>query len=368
MTMQTIFIFILFAFMFALVLCMFYPFFSVILWSVFLYVIISPLQRRILTRMDSAKRFYEAKRHLLAAGFAGGTVIIIIVPLFFIGFILIQQLLHFLGDAEAFINQNPYFFHTGEPGNPIADIISKLSFGYVDLGDIDIKQQLIQFISQYSSKIFALGTAAVKNTGSFIISFLFVIFSLYFFYLDGPYLGSLFARAIPINPGYMNTLIKKFSEITRHLFSGYFLVALYQGVVAFILMEIFRVQGALLFSVVLMFCSFIPIFGAATVWLPVGITIIVTSSVWKGVLFLILSGFCISFLDNFLRPMFLKDRIKVHPLLIFFSILGGLEIFGFNGLLLGPMDIILFFTILDIITNSPEPGEEISAPPEPDGE
>jgi len=50
-----------------------------------------------------------------------------------------------------------------------------------------------------------------------------------------------------------------------------------------------------------------------------------------------------------LRPFFLKDRIKVHPLVIFFAILGGISVFGLNGLLLGPIIVILFFSVLDMI-------------------
>ena len=53
-----------------------------------------------------------------------------------------------------------------------------------------------------------------------------------------------------------------------------------------------------------------------------------------------------------MRPMFLKDRVKVHPLVIFFAILGGLKLFGLNGLILGPLVIILFFTVLDMLVNS----------------
>jgi predicted PurR-regulated permease PerM len=53
-------------------------------------------------------------------------------------------------------------------------------------------------------------------------------------------------------------------------------------------------------------------------------------------------------MDNFLRPLFLKDRINLHPLVIFFAIMGGIAIFGFNGLVLGPMMIIFFLTVLDL--------------------
>jgi predicted PurR-regulated permease PerM len=62
-------------------------------------------------------------------------------------------------------------------------------------------------------------------------------------------------------------------------------------------------------------------------------------------------------LDNFIRPLFLKNRIQVHPLIIFFAILGGLSRFGLNGLLLGPMIVILFFTILDMLVSKEEETE-----------
>ncbi|HPM06870.1 MAG TPA: AI-2E family transporter, partial [Treponemataceae bacterium] len=176
----------------------------------------------------------------------------------------------------------------------------------------------------------------------------------YFFYLDGAYLFSLLIKVIPINPKHMDTLAKKFSETIRGLLSGYFLVALYQGIIAFILMKIFGIKAALLFSVLLMFSSFIPLFGAGLIWFPLGIILLFTDSVIKGILFLVLSAFFISFLDNFLRPFFLQDRIKVHPLLIFFAILGGLKIFGLNGLILGPTVIILFFAVLDMLVSFDE--------------
>ena len=101
-----------------------------------------------------------------------------------------------------------------------------------------------------------------------------------------------------------------------------------------------------------MFASFIPLVGAAIVWVPIGVVLFITDSAVKGILFLVICGVCVSFLDNFLRPMFLKDRIHVHPLVIFFAILGGIQVFGLNGLLVGPMIVILFFTVLDMLVHS----------------
>ena len=217
----------------------------------------------------------------------------------------------------------------------------------------------MQLLQAYSSKVLSIGTSIVSKTGNFVISLLFVVFALYFCFLDGQYLGSVVKQALPVKPSYMKVLTEKFTTITKNLFSGYILVALYQGVVSFIIMLIFGVKGSLLFSVLLMFCSFIPIVGASIVWLPIGISLCFTTTPLKGILFIVICGFCVSLLDNFLRPFLLKDRINVHPLIIFFAILGGLKVFGMNGLILGPLTVILFFTVLNMLLNTKDDNSQI---------
>ncbi|GAB1481517.1 hypothetical protein MASR2M78_03320 [Treponema sp.] len=146
----------------------------------------------------------------------------------------------------------------------------------------------------------------------------------------------------------MKELVAKFRDITRNLFLGYILVALIQAFVAYIIFLLFRVEGALAFAIVLLFCTFVPMIGAGAVWGPIGLYRILMGDVSGGFIFLVVSGIFISTLDNLLRPLFLRDRIKLHPLVIFFSILGGITTFGFNGLILGPMVVILFLTVLNL--------------------
>lgn len=347
---QTITIFAMLILLFVLLLGMLRPFFSVILWSVLLYILINPLYRRAAGSLKPEKRLYQFRRHLLAGVFAAGTLAVIITPVVVIALMLVSQLTDFLGAAEQFIRSNPDFFVMTEVGTEITRLISSLTMGTIDLSSINIKAQLLDFISQYNGRIISVGTGVLSGTGSFIVSLVFIVFTLFFFFLDGEYLLSLFSQAIPIQTQYMTALRNKFVQITRNLFSGYILVALYQAVAAYIIMKLFSVEGALLLSVTLMFASFIPMFGAAIVWLPVGVYLCLTKSLVSGILFIAVCGFCVSTLDNFLRPFFLKDRIQVHPLVIFFAILGGVSMFGLNGLLLGPMTVILFFTVLDLLT------------------
>lgn len=348
-TLQKVFIFGLFILFFVLIIAMMFPYSTVLLWTALLYVLLKPLYSKCFLKLDQQKKGFNIKSHLLAIGFSVGTLILIIVPLSIISIMLIQQGISLLQRIEAYFIANPDFIENSAVAIKLTELADRFDLEIPNFNFDLVQKQLFSLITNYSSRLFSVGKIIVTKTGSFIVSLVFVVFALYFCFLDGQYLLSLLKKAIPLSPNHMNVLIKKFSEIIKNLFSGYILVALYQGIVAFLIMVCFKVEGALLLSVVLMFASFIPLFGAALVWAPVGIVICITQSIIKGIFYLIISGICISFLDNFLRPLFLKDRINVHPLVIFFSILGGISFYGLNGLILGPLIVILFFTVLDLI-------------------
>jgi predicted PurR-regulated permease PerM len=158
----------------------------------------------------------------------------------------------------------------------------------------------------------------------------------------------LVQNAILIRKDYFTALASKFTETTRTLFLGYIIVALIQSALAFIVFAIFGVDGALVLAVIIFVVVFIPMLGAAIVYLPLTIVKIASGDIAGGIIFFAVSAIFISGADNILRPYFLKDRIQLHPLIIFFAILGGLAVFGFNGLILGPTLVILFLTVLDL--------------------
>jgi predicted PurR-regulated permease PerM len=341
----------------------FLPYLSVLLWSAVCYILLSPLHSRLLRHMNPGKKLFEIKRYFLAGVFSVGTVLIMAGIFFFIGFQLIGQGKHFLEAAKRFVEANPFFFQNTEAGTTIASAVKQISLGTVDISTIDLKTEMITFLSSSSETVVTLSRSILKNVGNFLLSLAFICFSLYFFYLDGAYLARLVIKAMPIDPKSSRRLLVKFRDVTKNLFMGFFLVAFYQAIAAFVIFSLFRIEGALLFSVMILFCSFIPMIGCAMIWAPLGMSVIISSGPVAGTAFLVLCAVFVSFLDNFLRPFFLKDRVKIHPLLIFFSIMGGLRVFGFNGILLGPLIIILFFTIVDIALE-----EENSVPSETDAD
>jgi len=343
---QTWFFAGLFVLLFLIVARIFRPFFTVILWSTLLYVLFSPLYHKILKGLDLGRRDHRIVRNVLAGVFSIGSVIVFVVPLCFVVVQLGRQISALIPTALAFLDTHPEFFSLKLEG--ASELLRDISFGALDLSSIDLKQEIANALSGGVATMVHLSTQFVRNVGFFVGGVLFMVFTLFFFYLDGDYLLSLFVRAVPIRNDYARQLIVKFRDITRNLFLGYILVALVQAVVAYAIFRIFSVQGSLVFAILLLFCSFIPMIGAGSVWLPLGLFRIITGDLSGGLLFLALCAVFVSTLDNFLRPLFLKDRIKLHPLIIFFSILGGIAAFGFNGLILGPMAVIFFLTVLDL--------------------
>lgn len=324
------------------------PYMTVLLWSAVMYILISPLHSRILARFNKKSRLYEFWRHILAGLFALGTVLVLTGIAIFLGFKLIGQVKIFLEEIKLFVLQNPHFFRNEGIGLQISKLVKDLSLGSIDLSTLNVKAEILSFLSKYSNRIASFTGGVIRNLSNLVISLFFICFALYFFFLDARYLANVLVNAVPIDQKNTKHLLSKFRDVTKNLFMGFFLVAFYQAIVAFIIFSIFRIQGSLLFAVLILFSSFVPMIGTGLVWGPIGISLIFSRSFATATVFGLLCAFFISFLDNFLRPFFLKDRIKIHPLLIFFSIIGGLKVFGFNGVLLGPLIIILFFTILDI--------------------
>jgi predicted PurR-regulated permease PerM len=190
-----------------------------------------------------------------------------------------------------------------------------------------------------------------------------MVFTLYFLFVDGRHLASMVIRSLPIERTYARMFLSRMRESGRQLIVGFFLVSLFQSAMMFILCLVFGVPRALVLASLTAVASFIPMAGTALVWMPLGLVMILGGTVAKGVLFMLAAAVLVSSLDNFIRPLLLGERLKIHPLLIFFSILGGLQIFGFNGLILGPLILIIFFSAVDLYDSleGNSPGDDAEA-------
>jgi predicted PurR-regulated permease PerM len=332
--------------LFVMVCRLFAPFFTVLLWSTLLYVLLSPLHHRVIRKLDLDSRKGKVLKNVWAAVFTLGTMVIILIPLSFVASLFTRQIVDLIRYSRDAFNERPEFLR--DLLDRLASFLRDITMGQIVITGDEIVRQITGLLTTGLQNLLSMSGTAARNVGGFALGMVLMTFSLFFFYVDGAYLSRLVLHAIPIRKEYIAALTGKFLDITRNLFFGYIMVALVQTVMAYIIFSLFQVRGALVFAALTFICVFIPMIGGGLVWLPLGLARIIGGNVAGGIFFLVVAGLFISMLDNILRPMFLKDRIQLHPLIIFFAILGGVRAFGFNGLILGPMVVILFLTVLDL--------------------
>ena len=106
------------------------------------------------------------------------------------------------------------------------------------------------------------------------------------------------------------------------------------------------------------FLSIIPFIGAFIVYIPAGLILIIGGSYIKGLIVILVGIAIISQIDNVLRPVLISGKASIHPLLLFFTIMGGIYLFGILGLVIGPLITAVFLTLLRIFEFKLHPDDD----------
>lgn len=182
-----------------------------------------------------------------------------------------------------------------------------------------------------------------------VITDLFItLFTMFYFFRDGDRLLKRMKYLSPLEDVYEEGLIYRFVSISRATVKGTLLIGIVQGTVGGLALWIFGVGSPILWGVVMVILSVIPLVGAWLVLYPAAIVQFILGNVWQGVGIIVLTVVVIANIDNLLRPRLVGRDAGMHDLMIFFSTLGGLSVFGIMGFIIGPVIAVFFLTILDI--------------------
>jgi predicted PurR-regulated permease PerM len=332
--------------LFILVARLFYPFLSVLLWSGLIYIILRKPYARLVLRRDGRER-PDTVKAIIAGLFALGSILLIILPLAFVGRAILKQAVELAGEIAKALERNPRLIDLS-PNSTIGGAIYGLSGGQMDLSNLDLVAEAKRLLVEQRGRIIGLSGILLKNAAALAVGLAFMVFTLYFFFVDGAHLTRTFISAIPIEKSHTMVFLRKLRDSGKQLLIGYFLVALFQATMMFLICLVIGVKGPLVLAALTVPAAFIPMLGTGLVWIPTAIGIALGGDLTKAIVYLALCAVLVSTLDNFIRPILLHERLKIHPLLIFLAILGGLQIFGFNGVVIGPLILMLFFSAIDL--------------------
>ncbi|HLC31711.1 MAG TPA: AI-2E family transporter [Candidatus Nanoarchaeia archaeon] len=176
---------------------------------------------------------------------------------------------------------------------------------------------------------------------------LFIVAFVFFFTLrDSEKLSEMISAISPFNKTQEKEMVKQFKGITDSLIYGQVIVGLVQGILAGLGFLIFGVSNALVLSVLAIFFSIIPFIGPAVVWAPVTIYFFASGNVGIGIAYLLYNLLLVSTIDNVLRSYIVSRKSDISQAVIMVGMIGGLFVFGFLGLILGPLILAYFVTFL----------------------
>jgi len=186
-----------------------------------------------------------------------------------------------------------------------------------------------------------------QNSVIFIIMFVLMLYSLYYFFKDGKKFLETAMHLIPLGNKYEKILYNKFTGAATSALKGTLIIGGIQGLLGGLMFAFLGIQGAAIWGMIMVLLSILPI-GSGLIWMPASIILLINGQTWQGITLLLFGILIISVIDNFLRPVLIGKQTKLHPLLILFSTLGGLAIFGFTGFVIGPILAALLVSMWDI--------------------
>lgn len=201
---------------------------------------------------------------------------------------------------------------------------------------MDFSQPLRQGAERIASFLASNFTRLVKNLFTFVVDLVIVIFALFFMFRDGHDMVRGVRHLLPFEQPIQEDVLHESRDLIFGSVAVALVIALIQGLLGGLAFTIAGISNPIFWGVVIGFFSLVPVVGSALIWVP-GALYVGFSGHWgKAIAVLVICGGVSSVADNIVRPLLLRNRTRLNELLLFISVLGGLEAFGLLGLVVGP--------------------------------
>jgi predicted PurR-regulated permease PerM len=220
---------------------------------------------------------------------------------------------------------------------------------FVDLSQLDPHAALLRWAEQASRYLFSISAAVVANLSSFVLDTVVVFFSLFFFFREGKNIRQGLSAMLPLYPDQTERLFTGISETMIANLYGGLAVGAAQGILTGLSFWVLGLPAPILWTLVTGLASLVPVVGSALVWGPASILLFLSGHWVKAIILLIWGAAVVGQVDVVVRPYVVSARVKVHTLLVFFALLGGVEAFGIIGIFVGPVILSVTLAVLDML-------------------
>jgi len=312
------------------------PYFGAILWGVVAAILFFPLNRRVVRRLNG----HANTASLLTLSLI---VLLVIVPAIFIAFSLVQEATLIYGQLQSGEIDLDAMFRQMLNGLPTwaADMLRNWGLANFDAARDTIASSMAAGLDNIASQALTVGQGALR----FLAALGIMLYLTYFLLRDGAQISERIKDAVPLHPDLRDELGRHFVVVVRATMRGSVVVAIMQGLVGGIIFGLLGIEGALIWGLIMGFFSLIPAVGTGIVWVPVAIYLLATGSTWQGMVLIATGVFVIGLIDNLLRPILVGHDTRLPDFVVLIATLAGLELFGLNGIIIGPMIAALFIAV-----------------------
>jgi predicted PurR-regulated permease PerM len=216
------------------------------------------------------------------------------------------------------------------------------------LGRVDYEKIALGLAGDVFAWITERGQALAKNTIVAAIHLGIMVFLLFFLFRDGATYLDRLGRLIPMRGKDKEEIAYRLYGTLISIMRGVFLTTAFQTVCAGMGYLIAGIPSAVILALITGVAGFIPLVGTALVWGPAGAYYLLQGAVWKGIFILVWGAVFVAGLDHFIRPLFIRRQSHVPILFLFLGILGGAELYGVKGVLVGPVVMALIPVFIEI--------------------
>lgn len=314
-----------------------YIFISPVIIAVCFASLLYPIYENILKRTSGKKNLSALLMCLII-------LLGISIPTTFIGILFVDQSIDFYRFAQDQIKE---LANSGSSG--INDMLRQIpGLSWIDVDTIDWQsmiKDLVQSLGGLATKIINITSS---GTLAAVAGIFFTFFSLFFFFRDGKLMIERLRYLSPLRDVYEEKLIERFTLISRATIKGTVIIGLVQGIAGALTLLFFGIETWVLWGVVMVILSIIPLVGSYFVMVPIALFQISTGNIVEGVVIIIVATVVNYGVDYLMRPSLVGRDSKMHDLIVFFSTIGGISVFGIMGFIIGPIIAAFFVTVIDI--------------------
>lgn len=318
----------------ALTYLVFEPFIPLLVFAGILAILMRPIHKWL-------EKYFRGQKGLAAISAVFLTLLIILLPLAFVFISLSMeaiQLVRYLRTEVSF-SEIEYAVAAVMGEDFASQLVERASAGVRD-----VASYIQPVVSSLTSNVLAI----FSNTAQVIFGLIIVLFSMYYLLKDGQKLKEHLYDLSPLDDEIDKALLNRIRDAVTAVAYGEFVVAIVKGIIGGIVFLILGLPSPVFWGTLIALSHLIPGVGTAIVTVPFAIYLFLSGQYVTGIIFTVIAVAIIGLVDNFLTPQLIGGRIHLHPLLILFSLLGGLFAFGPVGVFAGPIILAVFMALLDI--------------------